>query len=85
MLQRGLVAAALKRTQKGSEDEWTGLPAYNIAPTQRALVFRHLDRERHADELRWGLIPTWSKDDKSAFKAINARSETVCHRARALC
>ena len=27
--------------------------------------------------LKWGLIPSWAKDDKIASKLINARSETV--------
>lgn len=27
--------------------------------------------------LRWGLIPSWSKDPKIAFSLINARAETV--------
>jgi putative SOS response-associated peptidase YedK len=27
--------------------------------------------------LRWGLIPHWAKDEKIAYKTINARIETV--------
>jgi putative SOS response-associated peptidase YedK len=27
--------------------------------------------------LQWGLIPYWAKDPKIAYKAINARVETV--------
>ena len=27
--------------------------------------------------LRWGLIPNWSKDEKIAYRTINARVETV--------
>jgi len=27
--------------------------------------------------LRWGLIPSWAKDPKIAYKTINARVETV--------
>ena len=27
--------------------------------------------------MRWGLIPSWSKDEKIAYKLINARSETI--------
>lgn len=50
---------------------------YNIAPTQKATVFRQSDAGRSAAELRWGLVPAWSQDAKRAAQAINARSETV--------
>ena len=33
--------------------------------------------ERHLDLLRWGLVPGWTKDIKTARKPINARSETA--------
>jgi putative SOS response-associated peptidase YedK len=53
-------------------------PRYNIAPSQSALVVR-LDQEgrREGALLRWGLIPFWAKDEKIAYKTINARAETV--------
>ncbi len=50
-------------------------PRFNIAPTQRVPIVRGLDR--HVDELRWGLVPFWSKDPKGGARMINARSETV--------
>ncbi|QDX94370.1 SOS response-associated peptidase [Brevibacillus laterosporus] len=28
-------------------------------------------------QLRWGLIPSWSKDEKMAYKMINAKAETI--------
>ncbi len=53
-------------------------PRYNIAPTQRALVFR-LDDEgnRVGDLLRWGLLPFWAKSKSEGGKLINCRSETA--------
>jgi putative SOS response-associated peptidase YedK len=51
-------------------------PRYNIAPTQMANVITN-DHPRALSLLRWGLVPSWSKDLSIASKMINARSETV--------
>lgn len=54
---------------------------YNIAPTQHALVVRQRPNgERVGQHLRWGLIPSWSKDAASGAKLINARAETVAEK-----
>jgi putative SOS response-associated peptidase YedK len=29
------------------------------------------------DLIRWGLLPSWAKDRKIAYKFINARAETI--------
>lgn len=52
-------------------------PRYNIAPTQSVLAIRETDEGRVADPMRWGLIPSWSKEPKTKFPLINARAETV--------
>ena len=59
------------------EDDWD--PRYNIAPTQMVPVVRQHPKEPRRDLslLRWGLIPSWSKDASGAARAINARSESV--------
>ena len=42
------------------------------------VIRRHPETgERRLDLLRWGLIPSWTKDIKAARKPINARSETA--------
>ncbi len=51
-------------------------PNYNVSPTHDVLVVAG-DGERHAEMMRWGLVPFWAKDIKVGFKMINARSETV--------
>jgi putative SOS response-associated peptidase YedK len=53
--------------------------SYNIAPTQDVLAIRYSreTRQRTLDALRWGLIPSWAKDEKIGYKTINARVETV--------
>jgi putative SOS response-associated peptidase YedK len=59
------------------DDDWQ--PRYNIAPTQPVPIIRQNPKEpvRHLSLVRWGLIPSWSKDPSGAARMINARSETV--------
>lgn len=52
-------------------------PRYNMAPMQSAPVVRIRDDARHLDMLRWGLVPSWAKDETKATSLINARSETA--------
>lgn len=52
-------------------------PSYNIAPGQNVLAVVHDGKKRRAGYLRWGLIPSWSKDEKIGYNMINARSETA--------
>jgi putative SOS response-associated peptidase YedK len=59
------------------DDDWS--PRYNIAPTQPVPVIRQNPKEpiRELSLMRWGLIPSWSKDASGAAVMINARSETA--------
>lgn len=61
-------------------DEW--IPRYNIAPTQPVAIVRQTPREpiRELSLVRWGLVPSWSKDASSAAEMINARSETAAEK-----
>jgi putative SOS response-associated peptidase YedK len=54
---------------------------YNVAPTEQVLAVTERDGERHAELMRWGLVPPWSKDLKSSYKMINARVETAAENA----
>jgi putative SOS response-associated peptidase YedK len=49
-------------------------PRYNVAPTQPVAVITN-DDPKSLTYLRWGLVPSWSKDIKIGAKLINARSE----------
>jgi len=53
-------------------------PRFNFAPTDMGPVVR-LDREgrREPVMMRWGLVPSWSKDDRGGAAMINAKAETV--------
>src|SRR5262249_54867003 len=56
-------------------------PRYNIAPTQQVLAVAVFDdAKREAILPKWGLVPSWSKDDKGAARLINARAETVAEK-----
>lgn len=51
---------------------------YNIAPTQFAPVIRAGEGGgTRIDMLRWGFVPSWSKEGGSDRPLINARSETA--------
>ena len=53
---------------------------FNIAPTQSILAVRQIEDEREGALLKWGLIPSWAKDDSMSARLINARSETVAEK-----
>ena len=52
-------------------------PRYNIAPQSEAFVVVAEGGARRLAAMRWGLVPSWSKDPASAYRMINARAETV--------
>lgn len=49
---------------------------FNIAPSQPVPVITN-ESPSELTIVQWGLIPSWAKDPKMAFKMINARSETA--------
>jgi putative SOS response-associated peptidase YedK len=57
-----------------------GTHRFNIAPTEEVLAIVAPKGEPEARLLRWGLIPPWAEDLKTAHKMINARIETVATR-----
>jgi putative SOS response-associated peptidase YedK len=54
---------------------------FNVAPGDDVLAVT-TDREGvpRGEQLRWGLVPSWSKDPTTGLKMINARVETVTER-----
>ena len=61
-------------------DEWQVedySQSYNIAPTQNSLIMVQDKGSNIVREMRWGLIPGWSKNELHGSKMINARLETV--------
>jgi putative SOS response-associated peptidase YedK len=55
-------------------------PSYNIAPTHQVATIVQRADEKSLELMRWGLIPSWAKDDKLGAKMINARAETVAEK-----
>ncbi len=49
---------------------------YNISPIQQIACIR----DGELTFMRWGLIPSWAKDEKSAYTTFNARGETVAEK-----
>ncbi len=57
-------------------------PRYNVAPSDIVPVVRVLSATegRRIDLLRWGLVPSWSRESSIAHQLINARMETLAER-----
>jgi putative SOS response-associated peptidase YedK len=51
-------------------------PSFNIAPSQQVLAIVQ-EKRRTVRAFRWGLIPSWAKDEKIGYKMINARAESL--------
>ena len=53
--------------------------SWNIAPSENVLAIRFNPKTGllSMGGLRWGLIPYWAKDEKIAYKTINARIESI--------
>lgn len=52
-------------------------PRYNVAPTAVIRVVLEREESRLLTTCRWGLVPSWAKDESIGVRMINARSETV--------
>jgi putative SOS response-associated peptidase YedK len=52
-------------------------PRFNIAPAQMIDVVFQPETERILSRLKWGLVPSWSKEAPTSKGLINARAETI--------
>jgi putative SOS response-associated peptidase YedK len=53
-------------------------PRYNIAPSHYAyIISRNARQENRLEMMKWGLVPSWSKDPQIGNRMINARVETI--------
>jgi len=77
-----LVSSSKELAEQFELDETPEIrPRYNVAPSQEIAAIR-LQHGPQANRrelifLKWGLIPSWSKDPSISQRLINARCETV--------
>ena len=57
--------------------DFTFRPRYNVAPMQESPVVAVENGRRIMQLMRWGLVPSWAKDETIGNRLINARAETV--------
>ena len=73
----GRFSSALKPSDAWREfmQEWPGglFERYNVSPTSQIGAF--VDGACHA--MRWGLVPSWSKELSSKYATFNARIESI--------
>lgn len=55
-------------------------PRRNIAPTTEIAVIANDRDGRILMPMRWGLVPSWSKESERGARLINARSETAAEK-----
>jgi len=67
-------AGEIEKLVPGIKSDVREFHRYNIAPTQEIMT---VISNYHTKFLRWGLIPSWSKDPSIGNKMINARAETI--------
>ncbi len=51
-------------------------PLFNIAPQRDILAILN-ESPKELSYVRWGLLPSWSKEEKTPYRMINARAETL--------
>jgi putative SOS response-associated peptidase YedK len=66
-----------KRFKVGVKNPNLFQPRFNIAPSQMIGVVYTPETERILSQLKWGLVPSWSKDAPTSKGLINARAETI--------
>ena len=82
MCGRFTLTADAKAIQKAFDlDNISGelQPRYNIAPSQPVAIITN-QNPNELTYVKWGLVPSWSKDPAIGNKMINARSETAAEK-----
>jgi putative SOS response-associated peptidase YedK len=83
--RKTLTKSKLDIIRELSINQWDDLidykPSYNIAPTHQHPIIIQEKEKRIIKQMKWGLIPSWSKDESFASNMINARQETLSEKS----
>jgi putative SOS response-associated peptidase YedK len=52
-------------------------PRFNVAPSQLIAAVRQFEENRLVSGLKWGLVPSWAKEESIGNRMINARAESL--------
>ncbi|WP_340013372.1 SOS response-associated peptidase [Paenibacillus sp. FSL K6-1318] len=74
------IDAIMDRYYASIADGFEYKPNYNAAPMQFIPTIIGSKDGNRLGALRWGLVPSWAKDDKIGNKMINARAETLAEK-----
>lgn len=74
------IDAIMDRYYASIADGFEYKPNYNAAPIQFIPTIIGSKDGNRLGSLRWGLVPSWAKDDKIGNKMINARAETLAEK-----
>lgn len=56
-------------------------PRYNAAPGQLVPAILAQEGKNRMGPLKWGLVPSWAKEEKLSFPTFNAKAETLREKA----
>ncbi|MBB6021446.1 putative SOS response-associated peptidase YedK [Paenibacillus sp. JGP012] len=70
----------MERYMASIADGFEYRPNYNAAPMQYIPTIIGSKSGNRLGALRWGLVPSWAKDDRIGNKMINARAETLAEK-----
>ncbi|MFA6456358.1 MAG: SOS response-associated peptidase [Bacteroidota bacterium] len=70
-------ASAQLQTWRNQGIEFDILPKYDARPSELMPVVALRDNHYQVQLMRWGLVPHWSNNGKTAFSTFNAKSETL--------
>jgi putative SOS response-associated peptidase YedK len=64
------------RRRSGDDEGSNGRRRFNVPPTEKIMVVTFKNGERIAEEMRWGLIPSWAKELPD-YPTHNARADSI--------